>query len=253
MGSRTEPQEALAEKVLPKPLYQALTHIFQQGIEECGLVGGSALSGFYFAHRRSDDLDLFSRSEQVQNAAIRAAKSLENIGVNFLDEFRTHQYYRATCKLNNHSFTIDIVLDPHIHSIGKFIKLNSGIIVASLETILMTKISTLVSRCSEKDLYDLLFLFNIYPTLTIENMINLGQQIDGGLTGETLLLSLSGISLRKSACDFSLSSKITPAHIFRELTQFQQELILSIRTHLKNQPVPELGEVVKKIKSFLKD
>ena len=69
MGLAREPQSSLAEQVLPGPLYQALTHVFGQGVSGCMLVGGTALAGYYAGHRRSDDLDLFTEDAFSQRAA----------------------------------------------------------------------------------------------------------------------------------------------------------------------------------------
>ena len=54
MGLEQKPKSRLAADVLPAPLHRALTHVFSSGLSGCMLVGGTALAGYYAAHRRSD-------------------------------------------------------------------------------------------------------------------------------------------------------------------------------------------------------
>jgi predicted nucleotidyltransferase component of viral defense system len=183
MAFTAKPKLDLAEKTLAPPLYSCLTYFFRQNIPDLVLVGGTALSGFYAGHRRSDDLDLFTKNQNSQKAAILAAKSLVSLGAKLSYEFQTREYYKATCELKGHAFTIDIVLDENFFKAGQFQTLSNGICVASLETLLMTKAATLVSRCGEKDLYDLFWLFEHDPELNFKKLIEQGQKIDGGVNG----------------------------------------------------------------------
>ena len=70
------PDSRLAQRVLPDPLYRALTHVYAQRISGCMLAGGTAISGYYAGHRRSDDLELFAKDEDAHRAAVLAARSL---------------------------------------------------------------------------------------------------------------------------------------------------------------------------------
>ncbi len=80
MGLEQKPQSRLAADVLPAPLHRALRHVFAQGLSGSMLVGGTALAGYYAGHRRSDDLDLFTKDDLSQAAAVLAVKSLRNTG-----------------------------------------------------------------------------------------------------------------------------------------------------------------------------
>ena len=79
--------------------------------------------------------------------------------------------------------------------------------IASLTTLLRMKSAALVSRSSEKDLYDLIQLFNIFSDLNIATFIAFGQSIDSGVNAESMLASIGGTTLRQEACDFSLEKK----------------------------------------------
>ncbi len=239
-----------ATQILPVPVLDCLIHIFEKNIPGLALMGGTALAGFYAGHRRSDDLDLFSKDEKNYKAAVLTVKTLVNKGVEFLEEFQTGQYYKATCTLKGQAFTIDVVLDSHLFQVGKFELIEHHICVASLETLLMTKSVTLVSQCSDKDLYDLMWLFEHMDQLDLKNLIRLGQKIDQGVNGETMLLSISTTSLRQDACYFSVDPKINAKDIYQRLILFQKELILNLNNLLKNEPPPLLKELIKKIKKF---
>jgi len=277
----TKPRFDLAKKTLSAPLLKVLKHIFLSGPEDlrdanptkypellrdvkatkyhegCGLVGGTALAGFYAAHRKSDDLDFFTASQESQKAIVLAVKSCSDFGLVFHKEFHTAQYYKATCSLNEYNFTIDTVCDPALFKVGTFENTEHNIRVANLETLLMTKSAVLLSRCSEKDLYDVLWLLQNIPGLTIEKLLDYGSKIDAGLNGETLLLSVSGAIIKEEACGFFLepmpfkaSSKITKKEIFTQIQKFKNELCKTLSLYLKNQPVPELADLIKKIKKL---
>ena len=250
MAFRTKPSLELAKKGLPAPLYQCLEYFFQQDIPSLILVGGTALSGFYAGHRRSDDLDLFTKNADSQKATVLAAKSLVSLGVKFTYEFQTPHYYKAVCAFKNHSFTIDIVLDEHLFQVGHFETLSNGITVALPQTLLMMKASTLVSLCGEKDLYDLLWLFDQDPDLNLQTLIEAGQAIDGGVNGEAMLFVISETKLNPESCHFALDPKISGTQIYEKLVRFQKELISNLRLFLENQPTPPLKDLIKAIKKL---
>jgi hypothetical protein len=248
MENTHQPSAHLAKRSLPKPLLLALNHIFAQNLKGCALVGGTALAGFYAGHRRSDDLDLFTKDEASFKATVLAVKTLPSIGVRFLEtSVETGQYFRVIAELSNHRFTVDVVLDSNLFRVGTFVTLESGVQVASLQTLLKTKAATLVSRCSEKDLYDLLWLFREFSDLDLRSLIQLGAEIDAGVTAENILISLGGAILKVEACDFSLSKAISAKAIHAELLKFRKEMIIELQNYLKSMPAPPLKELVRRI------
>jgi hypothetical protein len=241
-----EPEADLAAATLPGPLYRALRHIFAQRIDGCGLVGGTALAGFHARHRRSDDLDLFARDAPSFHAASLAVKTLASIGaVNLEVTSDTRQYFGSVWELEGHHFTVDVVLDQNLFRVGRFVTMTDGLCVADLPTLLMTKAATLVSRCGEKDLYDLIWLFREFPEMDFGKLIEMGRRIDGGMNGESVLLSVSGAALSEDACDFALDRNVGRRRIFRQVSDFRRKLVRGITSYLRNQPAPELGELVR--------
>lgn len=250
MGPRIEPRPDLAPKVLPRPLCDALRHVFGRIPDGCMLVGGTALAGFYFGHRRSDDMDLFTRDPQVQEIAIRAVASLRDLGAELQAVTHSPSYYRATVRWQNHSFTADVVCDPAHFKEGRSARLPDGIVVAEIETLLMTKAATLVSRCGEKDLYDLIFILDRFQDLTLGSLLEMGHKIDGGMTAENVLLSVLGTRLQLQSCDFAVDPPLGPQAVYERILAFQKGLIKDLRALAKNQPLPPLGKLIKKIQEF---
>ncbi len=246
MGLEQKPQSSLAAKVLPAPLYRALTHVFAQELPGCMLVGGTALAGYYAGHRRSDDLDLFTEDDLSQKAVVLAVKSLRSIGAIFEEERTTAHFYHVTCYLAGHDFTAQAVLDSNLFEIGSGLKAGDGVVVANLKTLLKMKAATLVSRGSEKDLYDLSWLFDQDRVLTVPTLIALGTEVDGGMNAEALLINLVATELRESACDFSLTQKAGEVHLV--VKGLQKDLVRGAESYLRGQPAPPIAALLRRLR-----
>jgi hypothetical protein len=209
------------------------------------LVGGTALAGFYAGHRRSDDLDLFTRDPVAHDAAVRAAKSLTEIGASFGQERSSSLFHHATCRLDGHDFTIQVVHDPSLFLVGSGAAAG-GAFVASLETLLKMKCATLVSRASEKDLYDLAWLFEHASDLDVPALIALGSQIDGGMHAESVLVSLVGAEPVEASCGFSRTE--SAAEVLAVVRRVRQGLIDGLEAFLRAQPTPPIAALIRKRK-----
>ena len=252
MEFRKSPQDNLATKALPKPLLAAIEHIFASKIEGCGLVGGTGLAGYYAGHRRSDDLDLFTRDETAQKMAVAAVKSLQKMGANIQDERNSPDYYHALIELRGHAFTADVVLDKNIHVVGAFETTSNGVSVATLDTLQMMKVAALVSRCSAKDLFDVIWLKNNFRDCGVEELVNLGQQVDRGVNAESLLMSLCGSTLREDGCHFSLNTSTTPKEILNQISEYKLSLQVDLAHHLeKSNVAPPIALLIRKFKKWL--
>lgn len=252
---KLRPMARASAKAVPEALIKALTHIFSNCGSGVWLVGGTALAGYYAGHRRSDDIDLFVRDETALQTTFLAVKSLQKIGATLSGEVHTPQYYKASAELKKHRFTIDVVVDVNLHRIGRAATLEDGVCVADLFTLFAQKIACLVSRCSEKDLFDLCWLFKNAGEPDIENLIQMGAKIDSGLNTETLLISLKSTMPRKEACNFLVPhSKLTIEQAYRSILALQKRLIAAILDYERKRPLlPDekaLRETVKYIKSY---
>ena len=244
--TRTSPDLNLARLVLPEPLFKAIHHIFNQNITNTVLVGGTALSGFYAGHRRSDDIDLFSQSYISFEATIKAVESLKTIGAKLTNQSHSNQYYRSLCNFENHSFTIDIVLDENIFKVGSFQKIEN-ITLVDLPTLFKMKAATLVSRCSEKDLYDLWWIFKNHPneSVNIELLIKSALEIDLGANAESMLISLSGSILSEESCRFTIHE--TASSAFKKIIEFRKQLIRKISEFERGNKNSPLKDIVRSL------
>ena len=204
---------SLADRVLPPQLLCALRHVFGQGLKDCILVGGTALAGFYAGQRRSDDLDLFTGDPIAFRETVLAVRSLSSIGVDLTERSHSNQYYRAVCYVEELGFTVDVVLDEPFIDIAESNAIGD-VVVADLLTLFAMKAAALVFRCSEKDLYDLLWLFKAYADRELSDLIELGRRVDAGVNGETLVYAIGSADLERSACGFAVEFGVSDAAVF---------------------------------------
>jgi len=246
-----KPKEHISAKVSLPVLREVLHHIFSQVPEGLWLVGGTALAGYYAEHRRSDDLDLFAMDPAAHRACILAVKSLIQKGARFSSERTSPYYYHADVQFRDHSFTLDCVLDENLHRIGGALETGDGVRVADLQTLFTTKSACLVSRCSEKDLFDLDWLISQTQEFHISDLVRFGSQIDGGLTVETLLISIRGTRLKKEHCHFlPEKSPLTVEEVYQKIVSLQKKFIKELLDYEKTLP---LSEEVRALSQALKD
>jgi len=250
METPSRPDCGLAKKVLPAPLFKALVSIFSQNIRDCVLVGGTALSGFYAGHRRSDDLDLFVKNEAAFTQAILALNSLKKLSAEIKESAHSNQYFKAQCSLEGHAFTVDIVLDENLFNAGKHEICDCRIAVAGLPTIFMMKSAALLSRCSAKDLYDMLWLFQNLKDATAADIITEGKKIDGGMRAETVLYSVSSSQIRKEACGFALDPDLDEKKVYARILKFKKKLAGELGGLVRDSANSGLKPVMETIKSL---
>lgn len=240
------PKERISTLAVPAALRQALGAIFSGSAEGLWLVGGTALAGYYAEHRRSDDLDLFAVSGPAFRAAVLAVRDLQQIGAVLSGEIASPSYFHAMVRLKGHEFTVNVVLDENLHRVGRGIPVANGMCVASADTIFAMKMAALVSRCAEKDLFDLEWFFSRCPDVAIGDLVAVGAQMDAGVTPEGLLISLKGATLRQEACGFLLpDSPMTVAQAFRKIQILRSELIEKIMRYQSAMPPSAAATAIK--------
>lgn len=238
--SNSTPLKHLSARVSAPALRQALRHIFSQVSEGVWLVGGTALAGYYAEHRRSDDLDLFAKDDFAFKSLVAAVKSLQKEKAFFSDERSSASFYHVLCQFAGHQFTIDAVLDENLHRIGKAWQDADGVFVADLETLLTMKMGTLISRVSEKDLFDLAWLFEHMENPDLAELVKQASLIDGGIVPETLLYTLSATTPREEACHFTLPhDALKSKDVLKKIQGFKKQLIQKIRDIENKAPFSE--------------
>ena len=144
------------------------------------LTGGTALAGFYFKHRKSIDLDLFT---------------FEDIEVNYIEAILTDIAKQTNTKLDHRVATknfhlffligkdkelkIDFVKEQPIH-FGQ-IKNFGGVRVDSIENIGSNKMTAILGRTEAKDFIDLYFIIQ-RKIFTFDKLLQDAKKKDLGLS-----------------------------------------------------------------------
>lgn len=232
------PRDRISEKTSPAAIRKALHEIFSGIDEGLWLVGGTALAGYYAEHRRSDDLDLFAIDEMTFQMATGAVRSLAKKGASLSGERKSHTFFHVDALFQGHPFTIDVVLDENLHRVGTAHRTEEGVLVANLPTLFGSKVACLINRCSEKDLFDLDWIFERLGKIDVPQMVQAGNEFDAGLSTETLLIGLQGARLRKEACGFLLpGSGVTIDQAFDRINSLRKRLIEAVLEFEKKQPL----------------
>jgi hypothetical protein len=244
------PSEELAAATLPPPLLAAIRAAFQGTPPGIAQVDGTALAGFYAGHRSSDDMDLFTADATSQAMAVAAIKGLVALGAGITDERTNPFFYHALLDLNDHKFTAQAVVDTNIHRIGTFPVTPGGIRVASVDTLRKMKIATLVSRCSEKDLYDLVWLKAVAPWPTAPELVALGREVDRGFDAESVLISLAAADLKLASCGFAAGHGVPAKDVLARIKAFHQEMQASVMDYLEagGAPAPAIGALIRRLR-----
>ncbi len=146
------------------------------------LTGGTALARFYFNHRQSLDLDLFSHNQKIDFNEINfeILKIINALGLTLTKQVNTETFLQYICEGKNAlDLKIDIVRDIPVH-FGKIIKM--GIVrIDSLENIGSNKILAILGRSDAKDFIDLYFILT-QTQLKFGYLYDLAKQKDLGLS-----------------------------------------------------------------------
>lgn len=146
------------KKPLTKFQEESLHSFFAQPIGEAYfLTGGTALSGFYFHHRESIDLDLFT-FEDIEIEPVRQIFEAVATKARLSYDHRvvTEGYHKFFLTGKDEELKIDLVREQKVH-FGK-IKTFGKIRVDSIENIGSNKITAIFNRTEAKDFIDLYFI-----------------------------------------------------------------------------------------------
>jgi predicted nucleotidyltransferase component of viral defense system len=183
----------------PKDVLSALQwdflSFFFQGAPAFFLTGGTALSAFYLQHRYSEDLDLFTLdNDAFDRVPLYVADTAKKLTASVTSIQTAPQFRRYRLSRNRESVIVDFVKEvvPQISDVKNRFE---GIVVDTLEDIIVNKICTVVSRAEIKDYIDLYFLARAgYP---LEKFIQQAQQKDAGVSQAMVAYLLSEFRLSK--------------------------------------------------------
>lgn len=145
------------------------------------LTGGTALSAFYFAHRDSKDLDLFTLDAydwESLNLVVSELAQETSSKITVKVKSNTYNEIYLENEKENWIQRINFVHEQPIH-FGE-IKTVDGIRVDSLENIGSNKVLTLYNRFEPKDYIDL-YLILQKTDLTFDQLFSLAKKKDAGL------------------------------------------------------------------------
>lgn len=174
---------------------QFLTRFFSSSLAPAFyLTGGTALARFYFHHRESLDLDLFTNEqEQDFDSVNRTILSiLADMDLRISSQVATGTFLQYIVKnVAGVPLKIDVVKDVPIH-FGAF-QMEHLVRLDSLENIGSNKVLAVFGRTDAKDFIDLYWILHHTP-LTFDHLFQCAKQKDLGLSELYLAYALENVS-----------------------------------------------------------
>lgn len=146
------------------------------------LTGGTALARWYFHHRESVDLDLFTQNQDTDFAAVNllVEKIGLTMGLRTVGQVVTNTFLQYIFEdASGESLKVDFVKDIPVH-FGEF-RQEGNVKVDSLENIGSNKVLAIFGRTDHKDFIDLYYILQ-ETKLAFEYLISLAKKKDVGLT-----------------------------------------------------------------------
>lgn len=156
------------------------------------LTGGAALAGFYLGHRETNDLDLFTLTDVLDDGVALLREIAHQFGAALESIQTSPDFRRLLMRRGEEAVVIDLVRE---HAAQKYADKNivNGIRVDRPEEILANKLCTLLSRSEVRDLVDVRALE--IAGYQVEDAIPAAVAKDGGLTPAQLGWVLSQIEI----------------------------------------------------------
>lgn len=145
------------------------------------LTGGTALSGFYYHHRVSVDLDLFTLNPfDYSKLKEHLAKIAAALNGTYQVKTESPPLLTGFIETGDDKLKVDIVHDIPVHD-GEF-QVFESIRVDALENIGSNKITAIYGRLAPKDFVDLYWILKIDGKLKFETLLEKAKKKDLGLT-----------------------------------------------------------------------
>lgn len=117
------------------------------------LTGGGALAGFHLGHRETDDLDLFSVDDVLDEGLRALTAAAADIGASVEPISTSPDFRRRLVRRAGESVVVDLVRE-HVPQIIMEKPVMHGIRIDPAEEIFANKLSALLSRAEIRDLVD---------------------------------------------------------------------------------------------------
>lgn len=196
---------------------EILSRFFEKGGGHFGffLTGGTALAEFYLKHRYSDDLDLFTRADEVLpegNRILTEVADELNLKCELVNRGNRSWQYQITSGGGESPLKVDLLQD--IEAFIEPLKDFGGIRVDSLLDIAVNKVDCIFSRSTEvKDYVDLYFLLK-ETDCTLESLMTLVQTKQGGFDSLVFAAQLSDVG------QFTFLPRMAKPVTMKELSDF---------------------------------
>lgn len=161
------------------------------------LTGGGALVGFHLAHRRSDDLDLFTKPPNTLEEGRRAlAAAADALGCT-MQSLRTFpDFSRHLVQRGDERAIVDLVVD-RAPDVDVPAQRADGIRIHSLREIAANKVCALLGRAEIRDLVDLTTILR--RGLDLRGVLADAEAKDGGVSAASLAWILDQIRIAPGA------------------------------------------------------
>jgi len=160
------------------------------------LTGGGALAGFYLGHRETNDLDLFTTDDVLDEGEAALRDAAASLGAS-IERVRTApEFRRRVVRRSGESVVVDLVRDrvPQARPEKPILE---GVRVDPPEEIFANKLCTLLSRSEPRDLVDVRGLEAL--GLDLDAALAAASLKDGGLTPGQLAWVLSEVVIGDDA------------------------------------------------------
>lgn len=160
------------------------------------LTGGAALVGFYFGHRKTEDLDLFTLEDEIESGFAIVREVAKSLDAAIESIITSPDFRRLLVKRGDEAVIVDLVreyvfqLEPEKREIN-------GIRIDSPDEILANKLCTLLSRSEIRDLVDVQALEN--AGFSLENALKVAAKKETGLSPAQLAWVLNQIKFGDDA------------------------------------------------------
>lgn len=154
------------------------------------LTGGAALVGFYLHHRLTEDLDLFTLENEIENGVALIREVAEEMNATIESLQTSPDFRRLLLRRGEESIVVDLVRE-YVFQVDSKKRVVNGIRLDSPEEILANKLCALLSRLEIRDLVDVLALEK--AGYSVESALEAAAQKDTGFTPAQLVWVLNQI------------------------------------------------------------
>lgn len=156
------------------------------------LTGGAALVGFYLGHRETNDLDLFTLENEIENGYATVKGVAAALGASVESIQTSPDFRRLLVKREGDAIVVDLIRE-YVYQIDREKQEIGGISIDSPDEILANKLCALLSRSELRDLIDVRELEK--RGFQIETALEAAKRKDTGLSPAQLAWVLNSIEL----------------------------------------------------------